>query len=149
MNKKICALSLGLLICGSSWGQTNDVATFRQTNDSLNRTEFSIDQIHNKNKGVTKAQGDSAYMQNDYTTAIQIYEQLLENGEAAEVYYNLGNSYYKTDNIAHAILNYERALILQPDNADIRANLDIARSKTIDKVTPIPEVFFHNMDSYP
>ena len=52
------------------------------------------------------------------------------------------NSYYKTDNIAHAILNYERALILQPDNADIRANLDIARSKTIDKVTPIPEVFF-------
>lgn len=142
MNKKICALSLGLLVCGSSWGQTNDVATFRQTNDSLNRTEFSIDQIHNKNKEVTKAQGDSAYMQNDYATAIQIYEQLLEKGEAAEVYYNLGNSYYKTDNIAHAILNYERALILQPGNADIRANLDIARSKTIDKVTPIPEVFF-------
>ncbi len=142
MNKKICALSLGLLVCGLSWGQTNDVATFRQTNDSLNRTEFSINQIHNKNKEVTKAQGDSAYMQNDYATAIQIYEQLLENGEAAEVYYNLGNSYYKTDNIAHAILNYERALILQPDNADIRANLDIARSKTIDKVTPIPEVFF-------
>ena len=141
MNKKICALSLGLLVCGSSWGQTNDVATFRQTNDSLNRTEFSIDQIH-KNKEVTKAQGDSAYMQNDYATAIQIYEQLLEKGEAAEVYYNLGNSYYKTDNIAHAILNYERALILQPGNADIRANLDIARSKTIDKVTPIPEVFF-------
>ena len=46
------------------------------------------------------------------------------------IYYNLGNSYYKADDIARAILNYERALLLEPGNADIRANLEIARSKT-------------------
>lgn len=91
---------------------------------------------------VTKAEGDSAYMRNDYASAIQIYESLLQQGEAAEVYYNLGNSYYKAGEIAKAILNYERALLLQPGSADIRANLEIARSKTVDKVTPIPEIFF-------
>ena len=52
----------------------------------------------------------------------------------------MGNSYYKADDIARAILNYERALLLEPGNADIRANLEIARSKTIDKVIPVPEV---------
>ncbi len=91
---------------------------------------------------VSKAEGDSAYIRADYATAIQVYETLLQQGEAAELYYNLGNSYYKTDDIARAILNYERALLLRPGNADVRANLDIARAKTVDKVTPIPEIFF-------
>ncbi len=90
----------------------------------------------------TKSAGDSAYMANDYMAAIQIYEKLLEQGESAEVYYNLGNSYYKNDEIAKAILNYERALLLQPSNGDIRANLEIARTKTIDKIEPIVEIFF-------
>lgn len=81
-------------------------------------------------------------MRNDYASAIQIYESLLTKGEAAEIYYNLGNSYYKTDDIAKAILNYERALLLQPGNADVRANLEIARSKTIDKVVSVPDIFF-------
>jgi len=90
----------------------------------------------------TKIKGDSAYIQEDYDTAIQLYEALLKNGEAAEVYYNLGNSYYKKGEIAKAVLNYERALLLQPGNGDTRANLEIARAKTIDKVEPVPEVFF-------
>lgn len=93
-------------------------------------------------KDITKAEGDSAYIKNDYTSAIQIYESLLKNGEAAEVYYNLGNSYYKVGDIAKAVLNYERALLLQPGNSDIRANLEVACAKTIDKVEAIPEVFF-------
>ena len=65
----------------------------------------------------TKAVGDSAYMKGDYLTAIQVYEDLLQQGESAEVYYNLGNSYYKSGDIAHAILNYERALLLQPNDS--------------------------------
>ena len=90
----------------------------------------------------TKAEGDSAYIKDDYTTAIQIYESLLKNGESADVYYNLGNSYYKIGEIAKAVLNYERALLMKPGNSDIRANLEVARAKTIDKVEPVPEVFF-------
>ena len=58
------------------------------------------------------------------------------------MYYNLGNSYYKAGEIAKAVLNYERALLMKPGNSDIRANLEVARAKTIDKVEPVPEVFF-------
>ncbi|MCI1647660.1 MAG: tetratricopeptide repeat protein [Bacteroides sp.] len=93
-------------------------------------------------KNVTKAEGDSAYIKNDYASAIQVYESILKRGEAVEIYYNLGNSYYKSGNIAKSILNYERALLLQPGNADVRANLEVAQSKTVDKVAEIPEIFF-------
>lgn len=138
MKKGILCLAVSWILAVALHGQVSD--TMRM--DSLARTDFSMVQQEYTTDNVTKAQGDSAYIREDYTTAIQIYEKLLEQGEAAEVYYNLGNSYYKTNDIARSILNYERALMLQPGNSDIRANLDIARSKTIDKVTPIPEVFF-------
>lgn len=90
----------------------------------------------------TKAQADSAYINNDYANAVYLYEDILANqGESADIYYNLGNSYYKMDNIAKAILNYEKALMLNPGNGDIRFNLELAQSKTVDKVTPMSEVF--------
>lgn len=119
-----------------------------QSIDSIQTTE--ADSIHagshtfsdTKLEDVTKAEGDSAYIKADYATAIQIYESLLKNGESADVYYNLGNSYYKAGKIAKAVLNYERALLMKPGNSDIRANLEVARAKTIDKVEPVPEVFF-------
>lgn len=98
--------------------------------------------VYGQEGTLTKTEGDSAYIRSDYAAAIQIYEQLLQQGESSEIYYNLGNSYYKSDNIGKAILNYERALLLEPGNADIRANLDIARSKTIDKVIPASDIFF-------
>ena len=85
-----------------------------------------------------------AYVAGDYHTAIRQYESLLQGGVNAEVYYNLGNSYFKVDDIARAILNYERALLMSPGNGDIRANLEIARAKTVDKVVPQPELFFVN-----
>ena len=90
----------------------------------------------------TKAQADSAYINNDYANAVYLYEDILANqGESADIYYNLGNSYYKMDNIAKAILNYEKALMLNPGNGDIRFNLELAQSKTVDKVIPMSEVF--------
>lgn len=91
----------------------------------------------------TKADADSAYIRNDFAAAVELYESILKNdGEAADIYYNLGNSYYKMDNIAKAVLNYERALLLNPGDGDIRFNLELARSKTVDKVTPSSEMFF-------
>ena len=93
--------------------------------------------------GQTKVQADSAYINNDFAKAVELYENVLANeGESADVYYNLGNSYYKMDNIAKAILNYEKALLLNPGDGDIRFNLELAQSKTVDKVTPMSEVFF-------
>jgi tetratricopeptide (TPR) repeat protein len=92
---------------------------------------------------VSKIVADEAYVGGDYALAIQLYEQIIENqGEAPEVYYNLGNSYYKSSELAKAILNYERALLLNPSDGDIRFNLELARSKTVDKITPLSEIFF-------
>ncbi len=127
----------------TAYGQNSaSVDTLQTASDSTSVGSHAEFSAARQESNVTKAEGDSAYIRNDYASAIQIYENLLKKGEAAEVYYNLGNSYYKADDIARAILNYERALLLEPGNADIRANLEIARSKTIDKVIPIPEVFF-------
>lgn len=89
-----------------------------------------------------KASGDEAYVKGNYQQAIKDYEQLLKQGVNSDVYYNLGNAYYRTENITKAIINYERALLLSPGDEDIRFNLQLARSKTIDKITPESEMFF-------
>ena len=90
----------------------------------------------------TKAAGDSAYVAGDYHKAVAIYEALLQSGQSADIYYNLGNAYYRLDDVTHAVLNYERALLLSPGDADIRFNLQMAQSKTVDKVVPESEMFF-------
>lgn len=140
--KKIFNIIFSLFIAISVYGQDSlSVDSLQGIKDSVqigSHTEFANAIL----EAVSKREGDSAYMRNDFASAIQIYEALLKKGEAAEVYYNLGNSYYKADDIAKAILNYERALLLQPGNNDIRVNLDVARSKTVDKMESVPEIFF-------
>ncbi len=91
---------------------------------------------------VTKAEADSSYVEEHYQQAAQQYEELLKQGVSAELYYNLGNCYYRMDNMTHAVIAYERALLLSPGDKDIRFNLQMARSKTIDKITPESEMFF-------
>ncbi|MBQ4277971.1 MAG: BatD family protein [Bacteroidaceae bacterium] len=91
----------------------------------------------------TKQQADQLYADEKYEAAAKIYQTLIENeGPAPELYYNLAGCYYKQGDVAHAVLNYERALKLQPGDTDIRANLELARSKTTDKVTPPSQMFF-------
>ena len=90
----------------------------------------------------TKADVDKLYQKGHYKQAVKGYENLLRQGESAALYYNLGNSYYRLDNIPHAVLSYERAQRLAPSDEDIRFNLQLAQSKTIDNLTPEPEMFF-------
>ena len=92
--------------------------------------------------GVTKAEADSAYTSGHYQQAIKEYQSLLKNGVSADLYYNLGNAYYRSEEITQAIIAYERALQLAPGDKDIRFNLQMARNKTIDKITPETEMFF-------
>lgn len=92
---------------------------------------------------VGKAQADEAYAAGRYAEAAGLYEQIIAGqGVSPVLYYNLGNCYYKTSELAKAILNYERALLLNPGDADARFNLELARSKTVDKITPLRELFF-------
>ena len=90
----------------------------------------------------TLAEADSAYIQGDYLTAISIYEWIVENqGVNATLYMNLGNCWLKRDEVAKAILYYERAYLIDPSDPDVRFNLELARTKTVDKVNPVNQLF--------
>jgi len=79
--------------------------------------------------------GNSSYENKDYEGAVSFYEGLVNaNQVSAEVFYNLGNSFFKLKKIGKAILNYERALRLAPRDRDARSNLKLARSMTADKI---------------
>ena len=85
---------------------------------------------------------DSAYIHGDYLKAISIYESVIGNqGVNATLYMNLGNCWLKRDEIAKAILCYERAYLIDPSDPDIRFNLELARTKTVDKVSPVNQLF--------
>jgi len=87
-------------------------------------------------------QANEAYTRSEFQKAADGYEELLKtNGESAIVYYNLGNSYYRLNKIAPSILNFERALLLEPGNKDVRFNLEIAKLKAVDKIEAVDDFF--------
>lgn len=96
--------------------------------------------IHLKEANACMA--DSSYRAGNYEEAIAQYEAVLADGlTSADLYYNLGNAYYRTGQMGLAILNYERALRLQPGMTDARQNLELANSKTSDRITVLPKIF--------
>jgi len=113
--KKYSLLLLIVSICVISRGQSNAVK------DSLS----DANQLYSKSK---------------YQDAIRKYQYVIGQGfEASDLYYNLGNAYYKSGKPTYAILNYERAKKLAPNDDDIRYNLDLARIQIIDNIVPLPE----------
>lgn len=85
------------------------------------------------------------YLEQKYSDAIAKYESILKNGyESGEVYFNLGNAYYKSGKLQKAILNYERAKKLMPGDEDLLFNLRLTNAQLIDKVDPIPELFIYD-----
>ena len=83
-----------------------------------------------------KIQADSAYARADYETAVKLYGTLAKQKATSDVCYNLGCAYYRLDDMAHSVLWFERALKLDPSDKDILTNLEMARTKTIDKIIP-------------
>ena len=82
----------------------------------------------------------TAYNKGDYEAAIQNYLEILENGEhSANLYFNLGNTYYKLNKIGPSIYYYEKALLLKPNDSDIKHNLTFAQNMTIDVIEPLPQ----------
>ena len=87
----------------------------------------------------------AAYDSAHYAQAIEAYEQVAaQYGVNPELYYNLGNSYYKLKNYPKAILNYERCLLYDPSNVDARENVELARLQCVDKIEAIRPMFFVN-----
>ncbi|TVQ14223.1 MAG: tetratricopeptide repeat protein [Bacteroidetes bacterium] len=88
-------------------------------------------------------EANEAYKRSEYSYAVELYEQILEEGlVSADLYYNLGNAYYKNNMIGPAILNYERALRLRPSDEDTAHNLALARSRIVDRLDQRPELFY-------
>jgi len=77
-----------------------------------------------------------------YNDAIAAYSGILEQGyESAGLYYNLGNAWFKTGDLPHAILYYEKARKLSPNDEDILFNLRVANTKIPDNIEQVPELF--------
>lgn len=85
---------------------------------------------------------NAAYNESNFAEAAQLYESILKEGkESAKLYYNLGNAYFKQEELGKAILNYNRALRLAPYDEDILHNLEYATAATKDQIEEIPEFF--------
>lgn len=89
-------------------------------------------------------QANEAYMKKDYSTAIHLYETMVQEGsKSANLFYNLGNAYFKNEHLAQSILYYERALRLSPNNKDIIHNIAFANQKIIDDMETMPELIIY------
>lgn len=90
------------------------------------------------------ANANEMYNQGQYDSALRLYETVLEQDRvSAPIYYNAGNTCYKLKNIPKAILYYEKALKLAPNDEDIIKNLEIANARIVDKIEPLPELFIN------
>ncbi|MEX0997058.1 MAG: SH3 domain-containing protein [Flavobacteriaceae bacterium] len=88
-------------------------------------------------------QGKEHYKEANYEAAISSWESILESGEhSAALYFNLGNAYYRIDQIAPSIYYYEKALQLAPGDPEIKNNLAFAQNQTIDIIEPLPKNLF-------
>ena len=94
----------------------------------LNNTQFE--------KGV------EAYSAGDYQSALELWLSIYKTGyNSFELDYNIGNAYFKLNDVPGAILFYERAALLNPTNDDVNYNLQIAQTRTVDKFEEIPQLF--------
>ncbi len=85
--------------------------------------------------------GNDFYISGNYEEAINTYQKIIDSGfVSSELYFNLGNAYYKQKKIAFSILYYEKAKQLAPNNEDIRYNLNLANKLVVDKIEKIPEL---------
>jgi len=88
--------------------------------------------------------GNALYEKGQYKEAAQVYENIIKEDKlhSAELYFNLGNCYYKLNQVAPSIYNYEKALVLKPNDPETLNNLKFAKKLTIDEIKEVPKVGF-------
>lgn len=101
------------------------VVSMAQTNDDLFKT------------------ANKAYNEGHYQAALDSYQKILDQGQhSAALYFNMGNAYYKLNEIAPSIYYYEKALLLKPNDPEIKNNLAFAQNMTVDAIEQLPKTGF-------
>jgi tetratricopeptide (TPR) repeat protein len=86
-------------------------------------------------------EGNNFYIDGDFESAIEKYEAVLDSGyQSPELYYNLGNAYFKSHKLTMALVEYERALLLDPNDEEIKHNLTLTRTYVVDEIDELPEL---------
>ncbi|MBT8186054.1 MAG: tetratricopeptide repeat protein [Croceitalea sp.] len=84
-----------------------------------------------------------AYNDGRYEKALEFYEQILTNGQhSSELYFNMGNAFYKLNQIGPSVYYYEKALLLSPNDSEIINNLGYAKNMRLDAIEEMPETAF-------
>lgn len=88
-------------------------------------------------------EANQLYAANEFGKAIKVYESIIGQGfESPELYFNLGNACYKNQELTKAILYYEKAKLLAPNDEEIQFNIDLVNQFVVDKIEPLPRPFF-------
>ena len=91
-------------------------------------------------KDITFDNANAAYNAGQFEKAVMLYKQILESGQhSAELYFNLGNSYYRLNQVGESIFYFEKAKQLEPTDEDISVNSAFAQNMTIDAIENLPE----------
>jgi len=110
---------------------------------------FATMQTFAGNASDSLKQANDLYAKKQYEKALPIYLALSKSGyTTSTLFYNTGCAYFKTNDFVRAILFFERAQLLDPNNDDIKFNLDVARTRQVDKLDIIPDFFLNNWIKY-
>lgn len=132
-----------ILCCGT------EIVVGQEVADTIPQTGNTTVIVSGTESDVTPEIAVRAYRDQDYKKSIAIYEEIVAQGMAedkvsAQLYYNLGNAYFRDNQLGKAILCYERALLLDPGDGDIRHNLRFAQNRTVDRIDTAANLFFTN-----
>ena len=137
--KRYIILILSLLCVSYSYAQDAE-QTIANAEQSVAAGEQGVAQSVAMSPTQKWEQANAAYNNGDYASALKQYEAIQAEGlHSAALYYNMANAYFKMDELAEAILYYNRALRLAPADEDIRHNLEYAEQMTRDSIEEIPE----------
>ena len=90
---------------------------------------------------------NTLYKEGKYQEAVKLYEDIVASKNvSSELYYNLGNGYYKVNKVAACIYNYEKSIQLDPLNQDAQNNLIIAKRLTLDRIEELPKSVFQKLN---
>ncbi len=120
----------------------------QESTDSLDQSE--LEAVAEPSEAETLSNNEiwdranTAYINESYDKAIELYNTILDSGQLSDkLYFNLGNAYFKKNKLGKAILNYEKALKISPTDSDIHYNLEVAKSRTKDRINEVPEFFLN------